>query len=121
MWSAIPKDCASFGCPAPQALADEAKQSGRAYDEYFVRHWTSWATPGTYNRIFAFDVADGKVTGGGEIKDSDQWQDKSFDYGAYAEVASGQKRKEKRVSSRLRCTAGTWEEMFATARSRFHG
>jgi len=35
-----------------------------------------------------------KVTGGGEIKDSDQWQDKSFDYGAYAEVASGQKRKE---------------------------
>ena len=70
LWSAIPKDCASFGCPARQALADEAKQSGRAYDEYFVRHWTSWATPGTYNRIFAFDVVNGTVTGGGVALDS---------------------------------------------------
>ncbi|WP_420607578.1 prolyl oligopeptidase family serine peptidase [Novosphingopyxis sp.] len=71
VWSAISKNCASFGCPAPERLADEAKQSGREYDEYFVRHWTSWATPGTYNRIFAFDLANGKLTGGGHALDRD--------------------------------------------------
>lgn len=69
VWSAVPKDCATFGCPAPQELADEAMQSGREYDEYFVRHWTSWATPGTYNRIFAFDLANGQVAGDGTALD----------------------------------------------------
>ncbi|WP_187334330.1 alpha/beta hydrolase family protein [Novosphingopyxis iocasae] len=63
VWSAIPRDCAEFGCPAPTASPEEAKATGREYDEYFVRHWTSWREPGVYNRIFAFDVANGKVSG----------------------------------------------------------
>ena len=69
LWSAIPRDCASFGCPAPEPRADEAKRSGREYDEYFVRHWTSWVTPGTFNRIFAFDLVNGKIAGDGHALD----------------------------------------------------
>ena len=39
--------------------------SGRAYDQMFVRHWDTWAEPGVQSRLFAFPIADGKLTGAG--------------------------------------------------------
>ena len=44
---------------------DDAKPTGREYDEMFVRHWSSWETPGTYSRIFSFDLKDGSISGNG--------------------------------------------------------
>ena len=55
--------CADFACaklpPKP------ATGSGRAYDQMFVRHWDTWAEPGVRSRIFAFPIANGRVTGAG--------------------------------------------------------
>ena len=34
-------------------------------DGGFYRHWDEWIRPGVFNRVFVFDVAGGRVTGGG--------------------------------------------------------
>ena len=39
--------------------------SGRTYDETFVRHWDTWATPGVRSRIFVLPMADGRPQGAG--------------------------------------------------------
>jgi dipeptidyl aminopeptidase/acylaminoacyl peptidase len=39
--------------------------SGRTYDQLFIRHWDTWATPGVRSRLFGFAVTGGKLTGNG--------------------------------------------------------
>ncbi|MEO6198510.1 MAG: S9 family peptidase [Sphingomicrobium sp.] len=55
--------CAEFACAGIKAA--DLGGSARAYDQLFVRHWDSWATPGTRSRLFAFPITGGKVTGKG--------------------------------------------------------
>lgn len=63
----IARDCPTFGCEggAPAHLPGPGK--GRLYDakDGFVRHWDTWETPGTFARVFAFDLVDGRATGQG--------------------------------------------------------
>ncbi|MEM9085006.1 MAG: S9 family peptidase [Pseudomonadota bacterium] len=59
----MPRDCVSFACDeAPKPIG-----TGRLYqgDAGFYRHWDRWIRPGEFNRVFVFDVEDGRVTGDG--------------------------------------------------------
>ena len=69
VWGNIAKDCPTFGCDEDGNRAEPGPGTGREYDELFVRHWSSWETPGNYSRIFAFDLTDGKISGDGEAVD----------------------------------------------------
>lgn len=75
VWGDIAKECPTFGCDEAQGgdgnNALPGPGSGREYDELFVRHWSSWETPGNYSRIFAFDLQDGKLSGNGTALDGD--------------------------------------------------
>ena len=62
----VARSCESFGCDdGPTHLPGPG--TGRLYssDTGFIRHWDRWETPGVYNRVFAFDLVDGKASGGG--------------------------------------------------------
>ncbi len=75
IWGDIAKDCPTFGCGETEGgdgnNALPGPGTGREYDELFVRHWSSWETPGNYSRIFGFDLQDGKLSGGGKALDGD--------------------------------------------------
>ena len=71
LWGDIARDCPTFGCDHDGNKAEPGPGTGREYDALFVRHWSSWETPGNYSRIFAFDLKDGKVAGGGTPLDGD--------------------------------------------------
>jgi len=58
------KDCPDLACAATTFPAKPAG-SGRTYDKLFVRHWDTWAEPGTKSRIYSFPVEGGRLTGGG--------------------------------------------------------
>ena len=58
------KDCPDLACTATTFPA-KPEGSGRTYDKLFVRHWDTWAEPGTRSRIYSFPVVDGKLSGGG--------------------------------------------------------
>lgn len=65
IWGDRPLDCTDYNCTA-DAKPDAAKGgSGRTYDQLFVRHWDTWAEPGTRSRIFVLPMADGKPSGAG--------------------------------------------------------
>ncbi|HXH00311.1 MAG TPA: S9 family peptidase [Sphingomicrobium sp.] len=55
--------CTDFACaglpPKP------ATGSARVYNQLFVRHWDSWVENGVRSRIFAFPIANGRVSGPG--------------------------------------------------------
>jgi dipeptidyl aminopeptidase/acylaminoacyl peptidase len=57
-------DCPDLACAAAQFPA-KSEGSGRTYDKLFVRHWDTWAEPGTQSRLYAFPVQADKLTGGG--------------------------------------------------------
>ena len=63
IWADRDLKCADFACEGVKK-ADKGG-SGRVYDQLFVRHWDTWAEPGVKSRIFAFPIADGRVTGPG--------------------------------------------------------
>ncbi|QTD56867.1 S9 family peptidase [Parasphingorhabdus cellanae] len=75
IWGDVAKGCPTFGCDATEGgdgnRALPGPGTGREYEELFVRHWSSWETPGNYSRIFAFDLQEGKLAGNGTPMDGD--------------------------------------------------
>lgn len=64
IWGDRKLDCSDYDCKSDKADTP-AGGSGRTYDQMFVRHWDTWAEPGTRSRIFILPMADGKPTGAG--------------------------------------------------------
>jgi dipeptidyl aminopeptidase/acylaminoacyl peptidase len=63
VWADRDLRCADLNCAA---LPETPKiGSGRTYDQLFIRHWDTWATPGVRSRLFTFPVAGGKLAGAG--------------------------------------------------------
>jgi len=58
------KDCPDLACAATTFPA-KPEGGGRTYDKMFVRHWDTWAEPGVRNRLYAFPIEGGKLSGGG--------------------------------------------------------
>lgn len=88
LWGDIARDCPTFGCEKSGNRAEPGPGTGREYDELFIRHWSSWETPGNYSRIFAFDLKDGKVAGDGAALDGDLVGDSpSKPFGGGEEIA----------------------------------
>jgi dipeptidyl aminopeptidase/acylaminoacyl peptidase len=63
VWADRP-DCPDLACAAT-SFAAKSGGSGRSYDQLFVRHWDTWAEPGTKSRIYSFPVSGGKLVGPG--------------------------------------------------------
>jgi dipeptidyl aminopeptidase/acylaminoacyl peptidase len=63
VWADRP-DCPDIACAAT-TLPAKPTGSGRTYDQLFIRHWDSWAEPGTKSRLYGFTLANGRVTGPG--------------------------------------------------------
>ena len=63
VWADRDLRCPDLNC----ASVAESKPigSGRTFDQLFVRHWDTWATPGVRSRLFGFTVANGKLAGPG--------------------------------------------------------
>ncbi|MEE4539206.1 MAG: S9 family peptidase [Erythrobacter sp.] len=63
LFGEIARDCPRFGC----AVAEDTLGTGRLYDgdAGFYRHWDTWMRAGVFNRVFVFDIVDGKVSGDG--------------------------------------------------------
>ncbi|URD61164.1 S9 family peptidase [Sphingomonas sp. KRR8] len=58
------RDCPDLACSTVRFAGKEGG-SGRTFDQLFVRHWDTWAEPGTRSRIFTFPIVGGKLTGQG--------------------------------------------------------
>jgi dipeptidyl aminopeptidase/acylaminoacyl peptidase len=70
VWGETERECRSVGCDGETEKPKPATGSGKEYDQLFVRHWDSWKTPGTYNRIFTYGIGDdGKLYGSGHPLD----------------------------------------------------
>ncbi len=68
MWATLPRECTSLSCASVKESDEtEGVGSGRLYegDAGFFRHWDQWIEPGVYNRVFAFEITDGKIVGEG--------------------------------------------------------
>ena len=66
IWTDRPLACATVNCEdMPMPVPPAQGGSGRVYDESFVRHWDTWATPGVRSRIFTFPMTDGRPQGRG--------------------------------------------------------
>ena len=58
------RDCPDLTCSTVRFAGKEGG-SGRTYDQLFVRHWDTWAEPGTRSRLFTFPVESGRLAGQG--------------------------------------------------------
>jgi len=67
LWGQVPRDCPTFGCGERVNAHLPGPGSARLYEggQGFVRHWDTWSNPASPNRVFAFDLADGRVSGAG--------------------------------------------------------
>ena len=63
IWADRDLRCANLNCAGLREAPNTG--SGRTYDQLFVRHWDTWATPGVRSRLFTFPVAGGKLAGAG--------------------------------------------------------
>jgi len=63
VWADRPA-CPNLACTGVQAPTKPAG-TGRTYDQLFVRHWDTWAEPGTKSRLYYFPVAAGRLAGPG--------------------------------------------------------
>jgi dipeptidyl aminopeptidase/acylaminoacyl peptidase len=61
VWADRP-DCPDLACAATTFPA-KPQGTGRTYDELFVRHWDTWVEPGTRSRLYAFPMANGRISG----------------------------------------------------------
>jgi dipeptidyl aminopeptidase/acylaminoacyl peptidase len=61
IWGDVPMECTDFGCDAMDKGEATGPGSGRHYKDGvgFVRHWDSWETPGTHNRLFVMNLDGG--------------------------------------------------------------
>jgi dipeptidyl aminopeptidase/acylaminoacyl peptidase len=58
------RDCPDLSCAATTFAAPEPG-SGKVYNELFVRHWDTYAEPGTRSRLYSFPLVGGKLQGMG--------------------------------------------------------
>jgi len=67
----IGRDCATFGCDGDGTAHVPGPGTGRIYDaeDGIYRHWDTWETPGTFSRVFAFDIENGVAIGRGIAAD----------------------------------------------------
>ncbi len=67
LWSEVSRDCQRFGCEGDGTAHLPGPGNGRIYegDGGFFRHWDQWSTPGTYNRVFVFELEEGELVGDG--------------------------------------------------------
>ncbi|MXO55724.1 S9 family peptidase [Pontixanthobacter gangjinensis] len=67
----VGRDCAQFGCDGDGTAHLPGPGTGRIYDAKggFYRHWDQWETPGSYSRVFGFNLVDGVATGDGYAAD----------------------------------------------------
>ncbi len=63
VWADRPA-CSVLGCTDIQAPAKPAG-TGRTFDQLFIRHWDTWAEPGTKSRLYSFPVEGGRLSGPG--------------------------------------------------------
>ena len=63
-WADTFPDCkADLKCTADRLAAKEKNpETGRTYDQLFIRHWDTWAD-GTRSQLFSVALADGKASG----------------------------------------------------------
>ncbi|MEO5774491.1 MAG: S9 family peptidase [Sphingomicrobium sp.] len=64
VWADRSLACTDLACTSATSPA-KPEGSGRTFDKLFVRHWDTWAEPGTRSRIFGFAIENGRVTGPG--------------------------------------------------------
>ncbi|MBX7536590.1 S9 family peptidase [Qipengyuania sp. GH1] len=67
IWTEIARSCTDIACDDSAKAYAPGPGDGRLYegDGGFYRHWDSWETPGTYSRVFAFPLSNGRVSGEG--------------------------------------------------------
>ena len=65
LFGAVPLACASFGCEVESAYKPGPGDGLLFEGNEAVRLWDSYETPGEYNRIFIFDLVEGRATGKG--------------------------------------------------------
>ncbi|HEY7005818.1 MAG TPA: S9 family peptidase, partial [Sphingomicrobium sp.] len=63
VWADRMEGCQNFECKG--VAPPEKIGSGRTYDQLFIRHWDTWAEPGTRSRLFSFPVVNGRLSGEG--------------------------------------------------------
>ncbi|MEM7689504.1 MAG: S9 family peptidase, partial [Pseudomonadota bacterium] len=66
LMATLPRECGTLSCAA-EAPENKTIGTGRLYegDAGFYRHWDQWVEPGAFNRVFVFDLKDGKAVGQG--------------------------------------------------------
>ena len=67
LWADIARSCTAIDCDDAAKRYAPGPGDGRLFDaqDGFVRHWDAWETPGTFSRVFAFDLENGRASGTG--------------------------------------------------------
>lgn len=67
LWGRISRDCPTFGCGDRVNAHLPGPGTGRLFEggKGFVRHWDTWSSPGAPNRVFAYALANGRISGEG--------------------------------------------------------
>ena len=65
IWTDLPRRCSELDCSETAPSYAPGPGTGLVFegDGGFIRHWDDWETPGTYSRVFALPLTDGRVSG----------------------------------------------------------